>query len=133
MKPDSPLQLRAIYEKLDWLLQKQKVHTDNLSRSNVPKEATKEIQNFDFGALLKAPAPGLTKSHPAHLDGHQTDTRYRVRKSADQPEVSLADNSINPEEQLMELNEAVSQSHLMQKTHQDLVGRFKQIYTLTGK
>ena len=125
--------MRAVYDKLQWLFDKQKVHTDNLSRSNVPKEKTKEIDPFQFGALVKNTPSNLKKSHPKHLEGHATEPAYKVRKSRHQPEVSLSGNSISAEEQLMELNEATSQAYLMQQTHKNLVDRLKQIYALTGR
>lgn len=101
-------------KRMEYAQQKTASHSENMARSEIPGEETKEIESFSKATRAgekRVRAPQVRLTNPKHLIANVPKTTYRTRKARHQPEVTLNGNSISPEQQLLGINEA-STMHL---------------------
>lgn len=132
-----PPEMKLIYDKMQWLAQKQKVATDNLSRSSVPGEGEKSIAPFKahIAGNKSTTHASVNLTNSGHLSGSSARNAggYKVKETSNKNEVNLAGNSISSEKSLLELNEAVTETYRLEQAHKNLAGRLKAIYSLGSK
>lgn len=120
-------QFQLIYDKLNYLGKKSEVHTDNLTRSELPNERAREIEPFK-AKMAKSPST-LSNTNANHIQPGTSvgGVAYKISK-VKPDELDIANNSISPEQQLMALNEANTQALALQRVHKADVSMIRHVY-----
>lgn len=126
------LQGQLLSEKMRYVQEKQRNTSDNLARSGVAGEKTKEIESFSKAIKRSANPASVKRTHSNHLTGSVKSVGFRVRQAKDQPESSLTGNSISAEEQLLALNEAATEFYRLQQIHNSEEKRIKDVLNMGG-
>lgn len=119
---------KAIGAKMDFLNQRQRIISQNISNSDTPKYRPKDLVPVDFGKVLQ----GVTKqgSHSVSLDTTRANhlpppneiPGTKSRKQKETYEVAPVGNAVVMEEQLIKSNQTVADYNLMTSLYQKNVG-----------
>jgi hypothetical protein len=126
-------QLELMYKQMQWLQEKMETHTDNMSRSSIPAEKTHEIESFEKAVKRGANPAALAQTNASHMQGTVRKSGYSVRVAKEQPAADLTGNSISPEQQLMELNEASTRFYEIEHIHKNALERAAIAATFGGR
>lgn len=91
-----------LHERIDWLAQRQRVLSQNVSNADTPDYKARDLKPLDFRKTLQGRVEklALVRTNAEHLfekDGADT---YGVRKSRVPYEVSISGNSVVLEQQM---------------------------------
>jgi len=128
-----------IGEKLQWLGKQQQVVADNLQRSSLKNAKAQKLENFKFkervskkGHLKHSGTLKTTKGN--HLMGTNRGNLERVKEvPSKKTETNLYGNSINPEKQLAELNESLTETQKMHKIYGHYIRRYHKSLDIGSK
>ena len=126
-------QLDLMYKQMQWLQEKMETHADNMSRSSIPAEKTRELESFEQAVKRDQNPAGMMQTNANHLQGTGRKSGYAVKVAKDQPATNLSGNSISPEQQLMGLNEASTRFYEMEHIHKNALERAAIAATFGGR
>jgi flagellar basal-body rod protein FlgB len=110
--------IQAMTQKMDWQEQRQKVLSQNIANSDTPHYQPQDLTPLNFKDLLgnsasKLPlsAPGLATTNAKHISSDGTSTvssSARAKNERSTYETSPSGNSVVLEEQLLKMNQNMS-------------------------
>ncbi|NCP62809.1 MAG: hypothetical protein GW748_05800 [Alphaproteobacteria bacterium] len=125
-------QAQLLFEKMRHTQARQENTSDNLARSGVAGEKTKEIEPFSQALKHNSATASIKTTNAHHLSGSVKDVGFKIKKSKEQAEPTLTGNSISPEEQLLQLNEAATDFYRLQQVHKSEIERIKTVLNMGG-
>lgn len=125
-------QAQLLFEKMRHTQARQENTSDNLARSSVAGEKTKEIEPFSKALKRNSKTAEIKTTDANHLSGSIKNVGFKIKKSTEQADASLTGNSISPEEQLLQLNEAATDFYRLQQVHKSENERIKTVLNIGG-
>lgn len=129
---------KALGAKMDFLSQRQKVISQNVSNSDTPGYRPKDIKEADFGKVLKsitqsrggAPNVSMETTNSLHMPTPGDVNVADPRKQKETYEVAPQGNAVIMEEQLIKAGKTVMDYNLMTNLYQKHTGLIR---TALGK
>lgn len=125
-------QAQLLFEKMRHTQARQENTSDNLARSSVAGEKTKEIEPFSKALKRNSKTAEIKTTDANHLSGSIKNVGFKIKKSKEQADASLTGNSISPAEQLLQLNEAATDFYRLQQVHKSENERIKTVLNIGG-
>lgn len=112
---------KAIGSKMDFLNQRQRIISQNVSNSDTPGYRPKDLKPVDFDRVLKdvtdkkggVPSVGLVSTRSNHMPAPGSIDPAKSRKQKHTYEVAPDGNAVIMEEQLIKSNQTVADYNLM--------------------
>tara|TARA_R110002095_G_scaffold169351_2_gene147048 strand:+ start:5936 stop:6340 length:405 start_codon:yes stop_codon:yes gene_type:complete len=123
-------QAQLLFEKMRHTQARQETTSDNLARSGVAGEKTKEVESFSKSLNRNSKPASIKTTNANHLSGSLKNAGFKVKTSKEQADPSLTGNSISPEEQLLQLNEAGTDFYRLQQIHKSEEERMKTVLNM---
>lgn len=118
--------MKGIGGKMDWLNQRQTVLSQNIANADTPNYRPYDMQEVDFGAVMKAarnrPSINQSRTDDAHITngGELGDADSRKAKTV--YEIAPDANSVVIEEQMLKAQETVADYNMMTNLYRKNVG-----------
>ena len=128
MTTESIALFKALGAKMDFLNQRQRIISQNISNSDTPKYRPKDLVPVDFGKVLGsvtkqgAHSVSLETTKANHMPPPNEIPGARSRKQKETYEVAPVGNAVIMEEQLIKSNQTVADYNLMTSLYQKNVG-----------
>lgn len=127
--------MQGMIKKMDWLEERQKVLAQNIANADTPNYRPMDVTPLDFKGFLESStssvslsAPGLatTKENHMGLGGTSDSAREAdVKKQKKTYEVAPAGNSVVLEEQLLKMNQNVTDHRMISTLYQKNIDMLK--------
>lgn len=124
MSLTSTPQAKLLFEKMRHTQARQEVASDNIARAGVAGARSKKIEDFK-----EAVKNTVMKTHAGHMTpgSVNNDTGFHIKKSKAKNETSISGNNINPEKQLLALNEAATDFFRLEQINKNEKSRIRLI------
>jgi flagellar basal-body rod protein FlgB len=128
--------MKAMTEKMDWQEKRQKVLAQNIANADTPNYQPQDLNPINFKDMLgstasKLPlsAPGLATTNSKHISlggtsGNVVNTKEKAQKNP--YETSPSGNAVVLEEQLLKMNENMTDHQFITNLYQKQVEMMKQ-------
>ena len=125
---------KALSAKMDYLSQRQRIISQNVSNADTPNYRPQDLRPVDFGRVLKNVTKGggvsMEATNPAHMPFTDDVPTARAGTQKETYEVAPAGNAVIMEEQLIKAGETVMDYNLMTSLYQKQV---RMIQTALGR
>ncbi len=120
-------QIKLLFQKLEHLQARQETASDNMARSGVAGEKTKQVEDFKKSLRRNRPSKSIKTTNSRHLSGNIKETKFKTSIAKKQGEPSITGNSISAEEQLLALNETGTEFFRMRQVNKNIITRVRLI------
>lgn len=126
--------MQGLIRKMDWLEERQKVLAQNIANADTPNYRPQDIAAPDFKDLLKssassvslaAPTLATTKENHIGTGGSGSSGGEVAKKQKSTYEVAPAGNAVVLEEQLLKMNENVTDHRMISNLYQKNIDMLK--------
>ena len=125
-------QSKLLFEKMQYAQSKQQTASDNMARAGVAGAKAKEIEPFEKSLKRGGGSSSVVTTNAKHMQGKPEGNGFKVKTAKNQGEPTLTGNSISPEEQLLQLNEASTEFYRLEQVHKNEKERIRMISTIGG-
>jgi len=121
--------IKAITRRMDWLGERQRVLAENVANADTPGYKPKDLKPVSFGELVRnsqlSSGPAVTQ--PGHINGlgGRGSEHWRAARSNSSYETSPNGNSVNLEQQMMNVAETQAEHGLMTNLYRKQVGMLR--------
>ena len=128
------VQQQFINQRLQYGQDEQKMHAGNVARSSIAGEKPKEIDSFKFVLEDQAGSPSTlltTDNNHLRSSSNSTVSQHKI-KTVKGEDGTLSGNTIQPEQELMDFNESITESYAYQQALKNITSRLNAAYSFTG-
>ena len=123
-----------IKQRLNWLNQRQEVIANNVANANTPAFLARDLKAFDFKHVIRQHRPkaqqiGTALTKPNHISGNQRRDSEAFREiDVRRPYETAPDgNQVILEEQMIKMNETVTNHNLITQIYKKQLAMFKTV------
>ena len=120
-------QSKLLFQKMLHTQTKQAVAADNMARSSVGGENEKKLESFKGLVNNHQNQGSPVRTNVNHMQSKSRADNFKIKSTKGGSEVQISGNNINPEEQLLQLNEAATEFYRLGKVFQGEKNRIKTI------
>jgi flagellar basal-body rod protein FlgB len=117
--------LKAITRRIDWLGERHRVLAENITHADTPGYRARDLKQVSFGDLVRGSQLGIAAraTQPGHIRGlGGTVNDQWKRTTGTEYEVAPNGNSVNLEQQMMNVAETQADHNLMTSLYRKQVG-----------
>lgn len=120
--------VKAITRRMDWLGERQRVLAENVANADTPGYKPKDLKQVSFGELVRSSqlSGGVAATQPGHIRGlsGRASDNWRTNRSGGY-ETAPNGNSVNLEQQMMNVAETQAEHGLMTNLYRKQVGMLR--------
>lgn len=127
--------MKALTAKMGWIEERQKVIAQNIANADTPGYRPQDLESIDFKNLLKSStssvsigSSGLATTNGQHIGSGSSSsrsTRFTEKQEKNPYEVSPVGNAVVLEEQLLKMNENMTDHRLITNLYEKNIGMLK--------
>ncbi len=116
--------LKAITRRMDWLGERHRVIAENITHADTPNYRARDLKQVSFGELVRGSQLGITArvTQPGHLRGLGGGNNQWQRTTTGAYETAPNGNTVNLEQQMMNMAETQADHNLMTNLYRKQVG-----------